>query len=93
MYIRLSAVGKLKNKERQEYFDNLGRELNTLADVDYERVNNGKKEFLKEIFAEKCASTQREKAYKAFIAENEDWLKPYAAFCVHRDNNGTPEMA
>ena len=93
MYIRLSAVGKLKNKERQEYFDNLGRELNTLADVDYERVNNGKKEFLKEIFAEKCASTQREKAYKAFIAENEYWLKPYAAFCVLRDINGTPEMA
>ncbi|MBQ5697254.1 MAG: 4-alpha-glucanotransferase, partial [Muribaculaceae bacterium] len=43
MYIRLSAVGKLKNKERQEYYDNLGRELNQLADVDYERVNNGKK--------------------------------------------------
>lgn len=92
MYIRLSAVGKLKNKERQEYYDNLGRELNQLADVDYERVNNGKKEFLREIFVEKAASEQREKAYKTFVSENEYWLKPYAAFCLLRDKNGTPEM-
>ncbi len=92
MYIRLSAVGKLKNKERQEYYDNLGRELNQLADVDYERVNNGKKEFLREIFVEKSASVQREKAYKTFVADNEYWLKPYAAFCLLRDMNGTPEM-
>lgn len=92
MYMRLSAVGKLKNKERQEYFDNLGRELNALAEVDYERVNNGKNDFLKEIFAEKSASVQREKAYKAFVTDNESWLKPYAAFCVLRDMNGTPEM-
>lgn len=92
MYIRLSAVGKLKNKERQEYYDNLGRELNQLADVDYERVNNGKKEFLREIFVEKAASVQREKAYKTFVSENEYWLKPYAAFCLLRDMNGTPEM-
>lgn len=92
MYIRLSAVGKLKNKERQEYYDNLGRELNQLADVDYERVNNGKKEFLREIFVEKAVSVQREKAYKTFVSENEYWLKPYAAFCLLRDMNGTPEM-
>ncbi len=92
MYLRLSAVGKLKDADRQAYYENLGKELNQLADVDYERVNNGKQSFLKEIFAERGASTQREKAYKAFVAANEYWLKPYAAFCVLRDINGTPEM-
>lgn len=92
MYLRLSAVGKLKDAGRQAYYENLGKELNQLADVDYERVNNGKQAFLKEIFAERGTSTQREKAYKAFVAANEYWLKPYAAFCVLRDINGTPEM-
>lgn len=92
MYLRLTAVGKLKNKERQEYYDNLGRELNQLSEIDYEKVNGGKIEFMKEIYAEKATSTQREKAYKTFVANNEYWLKPYAAFCVLRDLNGTPEM-
>lgn len=92
MYIRLQAVGKLKDKERQAYYEALGRELNQLEAVDYERVNNGKIAFLKEIFAEKGASTRREKAYKQFVERNEYWLRPYAAFCVLRDLNGTPEM-
>lgn len=92
MYLRLSAVGKLKDADRQKYYDDLGRELNQLAEIDYERVNNGKNAFLKEIYAEKAVYTQREKAYKTFVADNEAWLKPYAAFCVLRDLNGTPEM-
>ena len=47
---------------------------------------------MREIFVEKAASVQREKAYKTFVSENEYWLKPYAAFCLLRDMNGTPEM-
>lgn len=93
MYLRLQAVGKLKDKKRQEYYENLGRELNKLDAVDYERVNNGKLEYLKELFDEKGKSTLSDKEYKDFVSKNEYWLRPYAAFCTLRDLSGTPEMS
>ncbi len=92
MYLRLQEVGTLKDKERQAHFERMGRELNALPEIDYERVNRGKIEYLRELFAEKGASTRRTKAYKDFVAANEAWLRPYAAFCTLRDMFGTPEM-
>ena len=92
MYLRLSALGTLKDKERQEYFDNLGKELNQLAEIDYERVNQGKIQFTREMFAQEGAKTVASKDFKEFVANNADWLTPYAAFCVLRDRNNTPEF-
>ena len=93
MYLRLQEVGKLKDKKRQEYYDNLAKELNSLDSVDYERVNNAKNEFMRELFAEKGASTLKERAYQEFVKKNEYWLRPYAAFCTLRDIHKTPEFA
>ncbi|MDE5869124.1 MAG: 4-alpha-glucanotransferase, partial [Muribaculaceae bacterium] len=77
-YIRLEEVGTLKDEARREYYNNLKKELNALTDIDYERVNNAKQEYLHEIFAETGANTRRTKAYKDFIEKNSYWLKPYA---------------
>jgi 4-alpha-glucanotransferase len=93
MYMRLSEVGKLKDAKRQAYYDAMGKELNALAEVDYERVTKGKDAFMREIFAEKQAGVARTKSYKTFLEANLYWLKPYAAFCVLRDKNGTPDMS
>ena len=93
MYMRLQAVGRLKDAARQKYYDDLGRELNALPDVDYERVNEGKIAFLRELYAEKRSSVLKDKSYRKFVSDNEYWLRPYAAFCVLRDVYGTPEMA
>lgn len=93
MFLRLQAMGRLKNEERQRYFDNLGRELNRLPQVDYERVNNGKNEFTRELFAQDGKEVLGSEAYKAFFAKNADWLMPYAAWCVLRDLNHTPDMS
>lgn len=93
MYLHLPAMGRLADQGRQEYFDNLGRELNQLADVDYERVNNAKNEFTRELFNEQGAATLESDDYKAFVAANDKWLTPYAAFCALRDINHTVEMS
>ena len=93
MFLRLQAMGRLKNEERQRYFDNPGRELNRLPQVDYERVNNGKNEFTRELFAQDGKEVLGSEAYKAFFAKNADWLMPYAAWCVLRDLNHTPDMS
>ena len=92
MYLRLQEVGKLKSEERQAHFERLGRELNALPEIDYERVNRGKIEYLRELFAEAGEDTIASEDFKKFLAANEEWLRPYAAFCTLRDMFGTPEM-
>ncbi len=92
-FLHLPAIGRLKDAARQEYYDNLGRELNQLTEIDYERVNNAKDEFVREIFAQEGAATVASAEFKSFVERNESWLTPYAAFCVLRDHNHTAEMS
>ena len=92
MYLRLSELGELTDVYRREYYENLRRELNALPTVDYERVNNAKREYIREIYAQAGKKTLDSLDFKNFVSENEYWLKPYAAFCVLRDINGTPEF-
>ena len=93
MYLRITDLGTLHDAERQRYFDNLGQELNQLTEVDYERVNRGKAEFVKEIFAQEGKKVLASVEYKNFFKRNQDWLTPYAAFCVLRDRFGTAEFS
>ncbi len=93
MYLRLEQLGTLADKKRRKYFDDLRKELNSLAEIDYERVNQAKIEYFKEIFAQEGKSTLATPEYKKFVAKNEGWLLPYAAFCVLRDKFGTPIFA
>ena len=93
MYLRLSAMGRLADEERQRYFENLGRELNRLPQVDYERVNNGKNEFTRELFAQDGHNVLSSDEFRVFFEKNASWLTPYAAWCVLRDINHTPDMA
>ncbi len=93
MYLRLSELGTLNDPDRQAYYDNLGRELNQLAEIDYERVNRGKLDFTREIFAQNGAETVASAEFQEFVSRNADWLTPYAAFCVLRDRMNTPDMS
>lgn len=93
MYLRLQAIGRLTDASRQAYYENLGKELNALAEVDYERVNEGKIAYTREIFAQDGAATLASGEFKSFVERNAEWLTPYAAFCVLRDINGTPDFS
>ena len=90
-YIRLEEVGTLKDEARRDYYRNLGRELNALSEIDYERVNNGKQEYLHEIFAEAGKNTLKSDDFKKFYDKNAYWLKPYAVWSVLRDTYNTPD--
>ncbi|HRF68499.1 MAG TPA: 4-alpha-glucanotransferase [Muribaculum sp.] len=92
MFLRLSELGRLDDEGRQRYFDDLAKELNALPAVDYERVNNAKNEFTREIFKQEGAKTLGTLEFKEFVNNNESWLKPYAAFCLLRDKNGTAQF-
>ena len=92
-FLHLPAVGELKDKEAQARFEALGKELNSLPNVDYERVNNAKSEYLHLIYAQDGKKTLASKEFKAFMAANEEWLRPYAIFCALRDEKGTPDFS
>ncbi len=84
-YIDLRQLPQLTNKADQDRFETLRRELNALPQIDYERVNAAKLEYLMLLFKQNGKSVVRTKEYKAFVAANEDWLPAYAEFCVKRD--------
>ena len=93
MYLRLEELGTLADKARREYYDSLRIELNSLPQIDYERVNQAKIQYFHEIFAQEGDRTVQSADFKAFVDKNEHWLMPYAAFCVLRDKFGTPVFA
>ncbi|MDE6636847.1 MAG: 4-alpha-glucanotransferase, partial [Muribaculaceae bacterium] len=85
MYIRLKAVGAIKDKERRDHYTSEIAKLNQLSQIDYEAVNNLKNSYLREIYAEQGESTRKTQEYKDFVARNEYWLRSYAAWSVLRD--------
>ncbi len=93
MYLRPEQLGLLANRERRAYYESIRLELNALEQVDYERVNEAKISYFKEIFAQEGKRTLALPEYKEFVARNSSWLMPYAAFCVLRDKFGTPVFA
>lgn len=93
MYLRLSAMGTLDDPSRQRHYDEMAKELNALSDIDYERVTAGKNDFTKELFEQEYHSIANDGEFQKFVAENAEWLTPYAAFCLLRDKFGTPDMS
>ncbi len=91
MYIRMSAVGELKDKARAEYYKLEAAKLNELPQIDYERVNDLKNEFLHEIYKQDGEKLFKTPEFKEFKEKNDYWLRPYAVWCALRDEFHTPD--
>ena len=88
-YLNLQAAGVKADEE----FKALQAELNALEQIDYERVNNAKIEYLHKAFDKTFKKLSATVGYQRFVEKNGHWLLPYAAFCVLRDLNGTPDFS
>ena len=88
-YTDFRQLPQLKDKERKAYYEALQKELNALPQIDYERMNNAKLAYLRELFAQEGSKMMKTEAFKTFFEQNKDWLVPYAAFCHYRDMYGT----
>ena len=88
-YLNLQAAGVKVDEE----FRTLQAELNALEQIDYERVNNAKIEYLHKAFDKTFKKLSATARYQNFVDKNGHWLLPYAAFCVLRDLNGTPDFS
>ena len=91
-YTDLRQLPALKDAERRAYYDGLQQELNALPQIDYERMNNAKLAYLRELYAQEGSRTMKSAAFKQFFEQNKEWLVPYAAFCHYRDLYGTAEF-
>ena len=88
-YTDLRQLPEIKDEERKAHYEQLRKELNALPQIDYERVNKAKLEYLRELFAQEWGAVSRRASYKEFFEQNKEWLVPYAAFCYYRDKYGT----
>ncbi len=79
----------LKDEALKAKFEALRLELNALPQIDYERMNNAKLEYLRALFAQEGKNIMKSEAFKKFFNQNKAWLVPYAAFCHYRDLYGT----
>ncbi len=92
MFINLSKVVNSKNAKLLDGLADQQIALNQLDVVDYEAVMQIKMDVLTKIFASQKTETFESADYKDFFAQNEHWLKPYAAFCYLRDQYGTADF-
>ena len=88
-YTDFRQLPALKDEALKAKFEALRLELNALPQIDYERMNNAKLEYLRALFAQEGKNIMKSEAFKKFFEQNEAWLVPYAAFCHYRDLYGT----
>ncbi len=88
-YADLRQLPALKDRKKAKEMEALRKELNTLKQIDYERVNNAKTEYLRLVFEQEGREVLASKEYKKWFKEEEKWLVPYAQYCVLRDTYGT----
>ena len=92
-YIELAALPPLKDKALRERFEQLRQELNALPQIDYERVNNAKWEYLHHFYEQEGKKVLASKAFQEFVDANSEWLEPYALYCHLRDTFGTGDFS
>ena len=93
MYLRLEDIGQLRDESKRAHYDSLRKKLNSLPAVDYEQVNRTKQSYLHDLFRQQGAAEMTSEAFHKFASRNDHWLRPYAAWCVLRDLNGTSDMS
>ena len=93
MYVDLKQLPALKDVEKMRHYQQLGQELNKLPQVDYERVNELKLGYLRDVWEQEGAKIIATADYKKFYTASKRWLVPYAAFCVLRDKYGTARFS
>ncbi|MBR6841261.1 MAG: 4-alpha-glucanotransferase [Prevotella sp.] len=88
-YTDLRQLPAIKDEQQRLGFEVIRKELNALPQIDYERVNNAKMDYLRVIYQQEGSKMMKTQAFKQFFDQNKEWLVPYAAYCHYRDLYGT----
>lgn len=91
-YISIENLDFDLPKELVEEYQAEKIDLNALDLIDYEKVISAKWKYLKAVFNTEKDKIYKDRNFKKFIKDNEEWLLPYSAFCVLRDKYKTPNF-
>ena len=91
-YANLHALPELKDAKARAEAEKTCAELNALDKIDYEKVNDFKINYLRQIFNQEGEKMMKTAEYKAFFQDTELWLVPYAQYSYLRDKNGTADF-
>lgn len=91
-YADLHALPELKDAKARAEAEKTRAELNALGKIDYEKVNDFKINYLRQIFNQEGEKMMKTAEYKAFFQASELWLVPYAQYSYLRDKNGTADF-
>lgn len=91
-YADLHALLELKDAKARAEAEKTRAELNALDKIDYEKVNDFKINYLRQIFNQEGEKMMKTAEYKAFFQDTKQWLVPYAQYSYLRDKNGTADF-
>lgn len=91
-YANLHALPELKDAKARAEAEKTRAELNALDKIDYEKVNDFKINYLRQIFNQESEKMMKTAEYKAFFQDTKQWLVPYAQYSYLRDKNGTADF-
>lgn len=91
-YADLHALPELKDAKARAEAEKTRAELNALDRIDYEKVNDFKINYLRQIFNQEGEKMMKTAEYKAFFQDTKQWLVPYAQYSYLRDKNGTADF-
>lgn len=91
-YADLHALPELKDAKARAEAEKTRAELNALDKIDYEKVNDFKINYLRQIFNQEGEKMMKTAEYKAFFQDIKQWLVPYAQYSYLRDKNGTADF-
>ena len=92
-YADLAALPSIADEEKREEMETLRQQLNALPQIDYERVNAAKNEYLRIIYQQEGKKTLASSAFKKFFETSKQWLVPYAQYSMLRDTYGTADFS
>jgi len=92
LFLNLPSLGKLPSSHvLSGEYKALQPKFNAEELIPFMDVVNFKLKYVRELYLLQKDKFLKNKEFKAFFAQNEYWLVPYAAYCVLRDKNETPD--
>ena len=92
LYADLEALPPLQDAAQRTLYRAAQKKLNAQAALDYERVIDTKRNYLRRLFRQEWPRVKDTAEYKHFLRHDGEWLLPYAAFCYLRDKFGTADF-
>ena len=91
-YADLRTLPQLEDEEARTEMEAERQRLNALSQIDYEKVNAFKSEYLKRVFVQEGKRIMKSAEFKAFFQETQNWLVPYAQYTWLKDKYGTADF-